>query len=113
RRLGQLPLLARLGRRVGRQRAEVGLDAPERRLQLLGAVLGLGAALVDVQRREADEREQLEELRLPVLEGRLAELGEEVAELRRRALRRLLVGVLLPLRDQVADPRREEQRDER
>jgi len=67
---------------------------------------------VDVQRRQADEGEQLEELGLPVLEGRLTERGEEVAELDRFAVGGLVVGELLPLGDRLTDPRGEEQRDQ-
>ncbi len=47
------------------------LDPPERVLDAVVGVLGLGAPVVDEQRRQHDEGEELEELRLPVLQGRL------------------------------------------
>ena len=71
--------------------------------------LRLGAALVHVERGEDDEREQLEELRLPVLERRLGELAEEVTDAGVLAMGQLLIRVHLPLGDGVGDPRGEEQ----
>ena len=109
RRLGKLPSIAALLRCRVRQRVEPLLDAAQGRLELLGAILGLGTALVDVERRQHDEREQLEELGLPVLERRVAELGQEVADLGRLAVPALLVGEHLPLGDALGEPRHQEQ----
>jgi len=67
---------------------------------------------VVVQGGQDDEREQLQELRLQVLERGLPELGEEVSERRGAAVLELPVGEHLPLRQCLCDPRGEEHDDE-
>src|SRR6266542_4353940 len=73
--------LGRWGRRAvraARQVVEAALDPPERGLHLLVAVLRLGAAAEDEERGQDHEGEELQELALPVLEGRFAP-GPDVA----------------------------------
>jgi hypothetical protein len=72
----------------------------------------LGAAVLDQDRREHDEREQLEELRLPVLERGLAERDEEVAEPDGLTVRALLLDERAPLRDPLRDPTDDEEGQE-
>src|SRR4051812_19496006 len=59
-----------------RQLVQPPLDPREARLHLVLAVLGLVAALVDQVGRRHDHHEELEELRLPVLERPLAEVHD-------------------------------------
>lgn len=58
---------------------------------------------------EHDEREELEELRLPVLEGGLAEFHDEPAGLDGLVVGSLLVRIRLPLGDALTDPAHEEE----
>src|SRR5436190_12235376 len=102
-----LTLLAHL-----RHLVEAALDPLQRRLHLLLAVLGLVASLVDQVGRGDDEDQDLEELRLPVLEGPFAEVDgvPGVAEDGRGlALGRLIGHVLPPAEDDVEDEAAEEQ----
>jgi hypothetical protein len=89
--------------RARRQGPEVFLDAAKRRFHLLVAVLRLGASLVYVQSGQRDERKELQEFGLPVLQCRLRELAREVARGYRFIVGALLVGVGLPFRHSCAN----------
>jgi hypothetical protein len=89
------------------------LDPREGLLDLLVAVLGLRASLVDQQGGEHDEGEQLEKLRLPVLERGLRELRHEVADLSQLPMLALLIDEGLPFPDALGKPRDQEQDAER
>src|SRR4029453_12546575 len=84
-------------------------DLLDRALDAFGPVLGLGAAVVDQDGGHHDEREQLQELRLPVLQRRLPELHPEVRQVRHLAVGRLLVGERRPFGDALRGPAHEEQ----
>src|SRR5918999_4567569 len=91
------------------QRLQPLLDPVEGPLHLVVAVSGLRALAVDQERGQHHEREQLEELRLPVLQGAGPELPEEAADQQRLLVLDLLVGPGEPLGDELADPAEEEQ----
>src|SRR3954449_213897 len=96
------------------QLVEPLLDPLEHRLHLLVAVLRLRAALVDQVGRGDDQEEDLEELRLPVLERPLAEVDDVATPAEHRrvlALGRLVGDVLPPAEDRVQEEAREEDRE--
>jgi hypothetical protein len=64
---------------------------------------------VDEQRRHHDERVELEEFGLPVLQGGLRELGDEVGDAEGLAVRVLFGDVDVPLGEPLGDPAGEEQ----
>jgi hypothetical protein len=68
---------------------------------------------VDEHRGEDDEREQLEELRLPVLQRRLTELDQVVGDRGMLAVRARLLRVDTPFGEGLGDPREEEESAER
>jgi hypothetical protein len=72
---------------------ELGLHAVELLLHLLVGVLRFVAALVNEEGREDDEGEQLQELRLPVLQGRVGPAPE--VTIAAEGVRCLSVGGLL------------------
>src|SRR3954451_20902124 len=114
---GRLVVLLALLRSFRRlELIEALLDPLERRLHLVIAVPGLRTPLVDQEAREHDERRQLEELRLPVLERPLRPdpAVPVVAQERRvRTVLSLLGGVLEPAGDRVPHEAPEEEDGER
>src|SRR6185436_2513766 len=109
---------AAAGGSLGGPLGEAGLakhraDLLDRALDALGPVLGLGAAVMDENGGHHDEREQLEELGLPVLQRRLPELHPEVRQARDLPVRRLLVDERGPFGEPLGCPADEEQDRER
>jgi hypothetical protein len=78
----------RFGFRTRPYKSKTDLGSPDRSLDPVGAVLGLRAAAIDQDGRYHGEGEQLQELRLPVLQRRLAERDPEIGQAGGMAVRR-------------------------
>jgi hypothetical protein len=69
--------------------------------------------VVDQDRGEHNEREELEELRLPILEGGLTESDDVSRERGCLTVGTDILDVGTPLGDRLADPTEKEEREER
>src|SRR5918994_4322190 len=90
-------------------RAHFVRDLLQQLLHPLFSVLRLTAPVVDVRGREDHEREQLEELGLPVLERRLSELDEELPRAGGLPVITLLLSDRSPFGHGLTSPAHEEQ----